>query len=96
MFSEIRPKMGDQVIYWTPGDRPEDNSIPHIAIVCSVAREGVIEWRPILNLCVFRSTDCKPWQRLEIPAVWEDGEELPALNHRYSLPGEYPNDGTIS
>lgn len=93
MFSEIRPKVGSQVIYWTPGKNPEDPCTPNIALVCNVAKEGEIEWRPFLNLTVFRAEDAKPWARCEIPAVWDDGS-TPIFPHRYSLPGEYPNDGT--
>lgn len=92
MFAEIRPKRGMFVVYWTPGDQPEDDAVPHLAIVCNVAKEGELEWRPYLNLTVFRANDAKHWARMDIPAVWDDGG-TPVMAHRYSLPGEYPNDG---
>lgn len=92
MFEERRPKLGDIVIYWTPGELPESDPIPNASIVCNVAKEGEIEWRPFLNLTVFRAKDAKSWARLEIPAVIDDGGTV-YFNHRWSFPGEYPNDG---
>jgi hypothetical protein len=88
MFEQRRPKVGDQVIYWTPADKEGDPCVPNLALVCNVAREGEIEWRPLLNLTVFRAHDAKAWPRLEVPCVYDDGG-VPHLAHRYSFEGEY-------
>ena len=91
MYESIRPKPGDIVHYWTPADKPEDDPVCNVAIVAGIGKEGVLEWRPYLNLTVFRASDAKPWARMDIPAVMEDGG-VTFFNHRYSLVGEFSKE----
>ena len=88
MFMEIRPKPGDMVNFWTLADHEGEREVCNVAIVTGIDKEGVLEWRPYLNLCVFRANDSKPWPRLAVPAVHDDGSELYKAQ-RYSLLGEY-------
>lgn len=69
-----------------------DDKTPAPALVVNVISDSMkdsgIGLRPFLNLTVFRPEDAKPWPRIEVPPVSEDGEVIHKA-HRYSLMGEY-------
>lgn len=86
MFIERKPYVTETVIFWM------DENTPAPAIVVKVLdpyeKETNNLLRPFLNLTVFRPEDGKPWARLQVPAVHDEGMG-PSKAHRYSLIGEY-------
>lgn len=76
------PTVAEFIWYWTD----EYTCMP--AIVCKIAKEGENYYRPYLNLCVFRADDAKPWARIEVPPVIEDGMAVYRA-HRWCFIGEF-------
>jgi hypothetical protein len=88
MIEPRRPKIGDIVHYWTQGAEEHDPAICNVAIITAIVEEGSDETRPQCNMTVFRAEDSRPWARLKVPRVHDDGG-VPILFHKYTLPGDY-------
>lgn len=93
MDSERRPKLGDTVIFWTNGVNPEDPCVPNVGLVCNVANEGNFLNRPNLVLNVALAPDYRFKVRAGVQCVIDDGGQL-HMAGKYSMPGDYTNDGT--
>jgi hypothetical protein len=86
MLIERLPYVSEIVIFWMDDNTPAPALVTNV--IADSMKDSGIGLRPFLNMTVFRPDDGKPWAKVNVPPVYEDGEVIHKA-HRYSLMGEY-------